>query len=341
MLTLDVALTGFGRVGRTLAQMLLARRERYRLVHGVEVRLTGVCGARAGRVNPNGLAPADLDLPARAGLSGIAFLDAAQPQVLFEAGPSDFRTGGPGLVYLQAALARGIDVIAISKGALAFDFPGLQALASSHGAALRFSGATASALPTIDLLQHDLAGCSILALEGILTGTANFILSAMLDDGVSLDAALAEAQRLGIAEPDPALDIDGWDTACKLVILANAALGTHLDVPTLPRDGIRSVTPEAISTWRARGLTPRLVGRIARSDGGWTAGVGVTLYEAGHPFARVHGRSKAIRVATDLMGECTVIGGRSDLNATAAAALKDFEHVLAARRHGPAGHLAP
>lgn len=331
MKTINVAVAGFGGIGRHVAQLLQDRQGRYRDRFGTEVRITGVCGSSAGLCNAAGLTPAQLaDATAfTQGLTGAAFMDAVQADVLFEASPTNLRTGGAARGYITTALGRGMHVVAISKGALALDFAGLHAQALSQGVALKISGATSAALPTIDLLQYNFAGCEILSVEAILTGTTNVILSQMADQECSFDEALREAQRLGIAESDPSLDVDGWDTACKLTILANAAFGTGIDVQAMPREGIGHLGAADIRAWRAQGLMPRLVGCIDRADGQTHASVALRLYADAHPFARVHGRTKAIRVVTDLMGEFTVIGGGSNPLGTAAAALKDFDHVLA------------
>ncbi len=331
MKQIDVAISGFGTVGRHVARLLREREGRYRERHGVAVRLTGVCGSRAGLCDAAGLGPDRLADGAgfTPGLTGPAFIDQVRADVLFEASPSDFRDGGAALGYMRTALRRRMQVIAISKGALAFDYAGLRDEARRSGVALRISGATSSALPTIDLLQYNLAGCEIVSLEAILTGTTNVILSAMMERDWTFAQALAEAQRLGIAESNPALDIDGWDTACKLTILANAAFDAGLTVDGVPRQGIAWVGADDTAGWRGAGLTPRLIGWIERADGLTRAGVALRLYDPEHPFARVRGRAKAIRVLSETMGELTVIGAGSDPAGTAAAALKDFEHVLA------------
>ena len=221
----NVAITGFGGVGWAVSELLLARRETYHARYGADVRLTAVCGSRAGIVDRDGLEAATLPGNFRACASGVEILAAAGAHVLIEAGPTDFRTGGPGYDYMKAALADGRHVIAISKGALVHDGPGLRALAEKAGVSLKISGATASALPTIDLIQYNLAGCEILQVEGILNATTNHLLTAMMERDLSLAAAVEETQRAGIAEKDPRFDIEGWDTACKLLILANFGLG--------------------------------------------------------------------------------------------------------------------
>jgi homoserine dehydrogenase len=169
------------------------------------------------------------------------------------------------------------------------------------------------------------------SLAAIVTGTTNIILSEMMDKECDFADALAEAQRLGVAESDPTLDTHGWDTACKIAILCSAAFGDVIDVRTMKRQGIDHVTLDDVRRWKAQGLMPRLVGRVDRSSGVCEASVGIELCDPDHPFARAHGRAKAVHVVTDLMGELTLVGGGSSPYGTAAAALKDLEHILTTR----------
>ncbi|MGE8359398.1 homoserine dehydrogenase [Pseudomonas sp.] len=335
MQTLRVAIAGFGGVGRATAQLLLSRRERYRQVYGVDVRLVAVCGSRSGLADAAGLEADRLDA-LKAGLSGPDFIQASGAEVLIEAGPSDFRTGGPGLAYLREALATGRDCIVISKGALVHSGPHLRDLAQASGAMLKLSGAAAAALPTLDLLEHSLAGCQVLAVEGILNATTNYLLDAMINQGLGFDAALREAQAGGFAEADPRNDTEGWDTACKLLLLANFGLGANLTMDDLVVDGIQSVTAERIAAWRAQGLVPKLVGSLTQVGGEVCASVGIRTYPLSDPFAQVNGKNKAIRITTDTMGETLAIGCGVEPLATAAAALKDLEHILLARAARPA-----
>lgn len=336
----NIAIAGFGSVGYHAAEQLCSRLNRYQTEYQADVRLVAVCGSKAGLYDPDGLswqrlqplAKANGGLQAAADASaehtGAQFLAASGADILIEAGPTDYETGGPAYEHLSMALSRGMHAIAISKGALVKDYPGLAKLAREHGAMLKISGATAAALPTIDLLQYNLAGCEVSELTGIFTGTTNFILTRMLDEGVPFASALAEAQRLGIAEPDPRFDLEGWDTACKLTILANAAFDAGLRLHDVSREGIEWITPEQITAWREAQVVPKLVGRLARTGRGITAGVKIDLFPLDHPFSQVKGTTKAIQVTTDVMGELLVIGGKSDPRAAAAAALKDLEHIL-------------
>lgn len=330
MLVSRIAIAGFGAVGRATAHLLLSRRDRYRTLYGVEVRLVAVCGSSEGAFDAAGLETARFDA-LDVGMSGPDFIASSGADVLIEAGPSDFRTGGPGLDYIRSALSTGRDTIVISKGALVHDGKALRERARVSGAMLKISGATAAALPTIDLLHYNLAGCTVLRIEGILNATSNYLLDAMMVRGVGLNAALAEAEAGGFTERDPRNDIEGWDTACKLLILANFGLGADLTMEDLAVDGIQGITERDIAQWRADGLVPRLVGSLIRDGSSFHASVGVRAYPRHDAFAQVAGKNKAIRIETDAMGEIVTSGCGSEPVATAAAALKDLEHIFQAR----------
>ncbi|MGR3821844.1 MAG: homoserine dehydrogenase [Salipiger marinus] len=330
MQKVTVAIAGFGGVGRATAELLLSRRARYREVHGADVQLVAVCGSRAGLAGPQGL-EADQLTSLQEGLTGPEFIAQSQADILIEAGPTNFRTGGPGLAYIEAALSAGRDTIVISKGALVHRGAHLRQIAQQTGALLKLSGAAAAALPTIDLLQTSLSGSRVLRLDGILNATTNVLLDAMTVRGLGFDAALAEAQANGIAEADPRNDIEGWDTACKLLLIANFGLGATLTMAEVSVDGLHSLTPAQIDDWRARGVVPKLVGSLTREKERFRAEVKIRTYPPDDPFARVSGKAKAIRIITDAMGETLAISDAAEPLATAAAALKDLEQILAAR----------
>jgi len=339
MKQVNLVITGFGRVGRHVASLLCQRQQRYRQLYQCDVRLVAVCGSRMGVYDRKGLRETRL-APLQSGggwtevagasesFTGTSFVEQVEAHVLIEAGPSNYTTGQPGMGYVRTALQRGMHVIAISKGALVIDYPGLAQLARERQVQLKISGATAAALPTIDLLQYNLLGSRIQEMSGIFTGTANFILTRMWEDGLAYADALREAQERGIAEPDPGFDVEGWDTASKLIILANAGFGAQLGLEDVRRSGITAVTPVQIARWRQAGLVPKLIGRIWRSGAQVEAETVLQVYPLTHPFAQVKGSAKGVLVQTEEMGELFVSGGKSDPRAAAAAALKDLEHIL-------------
>jgi homoserine dehydrogenase len=330
MKTSRIAIAGFGGVGRATASLLLSRRARYRKVFGADVRLLAVCGSRSGAKSADGLEEEQLGT-LEDGLSGPIFIEESGADILIEAGPSDFRTGGPGLAYIRSSLSAGRDTIVISKGALVHSGRELRELSRGSGAILKLSGAAAAALPTIDLVEYSFKGCEVLEVEGILNATTNYLLDAMTTRGIGFDEALREAQLGGFAEADPRNDTEGWDTACKLLLLANFGLGADLAMDDLTVEGIQSLSADRIGAWRGQGLVPKLVGRLWSENGAMRAKVGIQTYSLADAFANIRGKDKAIRIVTDAMGETLVIGSGKEPLATAAAALKDLEHVLAVR----------
>jgi homoserine dehydrogenase len=218
-------------------------------------------------------------------------------------------------------------VAAASKGALVLRFRELDALARANGVRLKYSGATAAALPTLDVGRVSLAGASVSRIEGILTGVTNHILTRM-EDGIPFAAALDEAQDLGIAEPDPSLDVDGWDTACKILLISNAVAGTGFGLADVRREGIRNVTPEDVRRARLEGKAIKLLGRFVQEGGESRIEVAVSAVDRTHPLYGVSGTNKAITYFTDTMGAITVAGGKSDPRGTAAALLKDIVNIF-------------
>ncbi|GEA67441.1 homoserine dehydrogenase [Acinetobacter pittii] len=330
MKRVNVAICGFGRIGQQIAELLLNRSTYYKQKYQIDARLVGVCNSSSGLIDQEGLhASKWLDKTKyQVGLTEQKFLEQVQADVMIETGPSDYVTGGKGLFYLNYALTHSMNAIAVSKGALVVDGKKLINLAHQHNKKLFFSGATAAALPTVDLFEYNLAGCQILEIEGVFTGTTNFILNDMLQHECTFAESLEKAQAKGIAEPDSSFDVDGWDTAAKITILANTVLGADVKIQDIPRQGISHVTAEHIRGWKKENVIPRLVGFIHIKNQQIQAGVELRLVAANHPFAHLQGSNKCIRVLTQEMGELVVSGGASAPLATAAAALKDFELML-------------
>ncbi|MDC4658474.1 homoserine dehydrogenase [Acinetobacter baumannii] len=330
MKRVNVAICGFGRIGQQIAELLLNRSTYYKQKYQIDARLVGVCNSSSGLIDQEGLHASKLldKTKYQVGLTEQKFLEQVQADIIIETGPSDYVTGGKGLFYLDYALTHSMNAIAVSKGALVVDGKKLVNLAHQHNKKLFFSGATAAALPTVDLFEYNLAGCQILEIEGVFTGTTNFILNDMLQHECTFAESLEKAQAKGIAEPDSSFDVDGWDTAAKITILANTVLGADVKIQDIPRQGISHVTAEHIRGWKKENVIPRLVGFIHIKNQQIQTGVELRLVPANHPFAHLQGSNKCIRVLTQEMGEFVVSGGASAPLATAAAALKDFELML-------------
>ncbi|MCX6560261.1 MAG: homoserine dehydrogenase [Candidatus Aminicenantes bacterium] len=333
MKSVPIVLTGYGNVGKAFVRLLADKRMECARRYGLDLDLKAVLRSTGGwlaesRDDAEALTAAgDAPLESHPGwIPGLKLdevLKRLSRGVLAEATPSDWRTGAPQLAFLHRALDAGWNVAAASKGALVVDFRNLTEKAAARGLALKYSGATAAALPTLDIATISLAGAEIQRIDGILTGTTNYILS-RLEAGGTFASALAAAQAQGIAEPDPSMDIDGWDTACKLLLIANASAGTSLTLADIKVEGIRGVSAEMLAAARSEGKAVKLLGRLTIKDGRAAAEVRPIAVEPSHPLHGLTGTAKGIAFLTDSMGTIVVTGGKSDPRGTAAAMLKDI-----------------
>ncbi len=341
MKTIRVVLTGLGNVGRGLLSILLSQEAILRKQYGLGILVVGGTDSGGAAIDPSGLDLGDVlackaagrsvaSLPSigRPGMNGLAMLDAGTAEVLFEATPVNLRDGQPGLDLVRSALDRGMACVLANKGPLALAYQELAArsdLTEPGRPALRFSACVGGALPTINLGRRDLAGARILEVECILNGTSQGILRAM-ESGQSFEAALAEMQRRGVAEADPSLDVDGWDQAAKLVILANAVLRRPTVLGDLLVEGIRTVTVTELRAATERGERLVLLGRAVRSDatGDWRLTVAPTSLPQNHPLARMGADEMGIVYRTDISGILHATSEEVDAVPTAAAMLRDL-----------------
>jgi len=161
----------------------------------------------------------------------------------------------PATALIESSLRAGKTVVTANKAVIATSGPRLSALAAEHGARLYFEASVGAGLPIVALLRGSLRGDRISALDCVINGTTNVILTKMRSAGTTFDSALADAQRRGFAEADPTLDVDGWDAAQKLVILAWLAMGVHVPTDAVDRLGIRGVGGEDVSALSELGYT--------------------------------------------------------------------------------------
>ncbi|MGA2533713.1 MAG: homoserine dehydrogenase [Candidatus Aminicenantales bacterium] len=343
MKTVPIALTGFGHVSRAFFTLHREKRAEIARRYDLDFEIMAIVKADgclfSGRPLDAGQVlklegPLFADNPAwRPGMRiQDVFQAAGAGGCLVECTPSNLASGEPGLSYIAAALENGWNVVTASKGALVIAFRKLRSLAGDHGLALRYSGATAAALPTLDIGLVSLAGAAIEGIQGILNGTSNYILTKMAD-GLSYEEALQEAQRWGIAEPDPSMDVEGWDSAAKLILIANTCLDTEFGLGDVRILGIAGMPADLIKGARAEGKSVKLLASASpgRKGKGWTLEVRPSVLDPSHPLFHVNGTEKGITFLTDTMGSVTVTGGRSNPRGAGAALLKDLINVYRSR----------
>lgn len=221
-------------------------------------------------------------------------------------------------------LESGKDVVTANKALLAEHGPELFDRARELGRSIAFEASVAGGIPIIANISQCLSGNQILSLDGILNGTTNFILSKMHEEGMAYADALKEAQRLGYAEADPTLDVDGSDAAQKLAILAHLAFGARVDWKDIPRMGIDRLDKTDVRFAQEIGYRIKLLA-VAELDGDTLElHVSPTLVKRGKPLSDVSGAFNAIRVVGDAVGELMYYGRGAGQMPTASAVVSDI-----------------
>jgi homoserine dehydrogenase len=329
-------LIGVGNVGRRFLELLVRKRDTLRDRLGLELILVGVADTSGVAVCSTGLDPrqvvqfktegrgvAAYPRWGQPGVSALEMVQTTEADLLLEASPANLEDGQPGLICIEAALSRGMHVVTANKAPLVLAFPRLLALARDHGVQLCFDATVAGGLPAINLGQRDLAAAEVHRLEGILNLTTNYILTRMAQDGLSYDEALAHAQAAGHAEADPGLDVEGWDAANKLVILAHSVLGYPATLDDVAVEGITHITAETLRQAAADGKQVKLVATAERDGDRYRLSVQPTWLDADHPLAQLGPKQMGLVYHTDISGVISAAIVEETPVPTASAMLRD------------------
>jgi homoserine dehydrogenase len=334
-----LALVGFGNVGRRLAERLLGDYSRALRREQVRVRVTGIATARHGAVIDRRGLDLERALASVAGGASLAvlprgravrdvheFIDRVPADVLVEVTTLDPRSGEPAIGHVRQALARGLHVVTANKGPVAFALRTLETLAAKKRRLFLHEGAVMDGTPVFNLARRCLRGARIVGFRGTLNSTTNLVLSRM-EEGLSLDHAVREAQRLGIAEADPRTDLEGWDAVVKGCALANALMGASVKPSQARRRGISAVTASDVRQAIGSGQRIRLVVRGERARGRVRVRAEPERIPLGDPLSG-SGPDAALVLETDLMGEIGVFERGADVDQTAYAILSDLLEVV-------------
>lgn len=246
----------------------------------------------------------------------------------------------PASAYMAAALRAGKTVVTANKMALATHWAELTRAAKESGAGLYYEASVCGAIPIVRALNDSLQANRVLSVTGIINGTTNYILSRMTSENASYMDVLADAQRMGLAEPDPTADVEGFDAAYKLSILSTLAFHRHVPVEAVYREGITGVTPLDVQCGRELGLTLKLLA-IAKDEGGRIqARVHPAFVPDSHPLSSVGGSFNAVYVRGHACGEMMFYGRGAGDMPTASALVSDLIKAAEAKRH-PLPPVAP
>lgn len=327
-----IIIIGFGTVGRIFSQILHHQRSLLQQRYGLRPRIVGIVDRGGAVIDSQGLdihrtstikdqfgsvsCDKHFGHPQLSALDVIERLDA---DVLIEVSPTNLKDGEPALSHIRGALKHQLHVITANKGPLALAFPALMELSVYNNVSLRFSGTVGAGTPLLALGKNGLHGDSIFSIKGILNGTTNYILTQMTESATSFTDGLRDAQRLGYAEYDPSNDVDGFDTAAKLVILANWVMNRSITLSDVHIEGIRHVTPTEIAEAKSKQQVIKLLASITENK----ARVKPQRLQQTHPL-NVSGTLNAVTYTTEFAGEITLVGHGAGGRETASAILRDL-----------------
>jgi homoserine dehydrogenase len=332
---LRIILIGFGTVAQSLVRILIKEKSWFAEKHGFEPQVTAIADSQGSCRDDEGL---DLSLAlitkkkhgtvqkypgkGRRRTNSEQLISETEGEVMIETTPSNFKDGEPGLSNVNQAFMAGKHVITTNKGPLALAMPMLLELASHRKLQLLFSGTVGGGTPLLSFASKSLLGEKITGVRGILNGTSNYILTRMEEASLSFREALKEAQKKGYAESNPANDIDGLDTAAKIVIISNWILKRRLKLGDIKVTGISKIEPSTIKKARSTGSRIKLIGRLTESE----AYVRPEEVRLEDPIC-VRETLNALTFTTEHVGDMTVIGHGAGGEQTASAIIRDLVDV--------------
>lgn len=328
-----LAFLGFGNVGRATWALLQARRAALRARYGLAFRVTGVATRRGGWwADASGLDPAQ---PSGTRCADVAdWLARARPDLVLESLPLDPLTGQPALDYARAALRAGAHLVSANKGPVVHGYRELSRLAGTAGRRYLFEAAVMDGAPVFSLVRACLPLADLRGVAGVFTSTATVVLEA-IEAGHTVHEGIARARALGVAEENPAFDVDGWDSVVKLCALAAVLFDAPIAPGAVERAGIGALAPHAVRAARADGRPYRLVGRLARRGADLVARVAPEQLSRHDPLA-VRGTTLVLRYDADVFpGGLTVTSRDPDNTTTAYGMLADLITALGARPAEP------
>ncbi|MGA2620853.1 MAG: homoserine dehydrogenase [Thermoguttaceae bacterium] len=319
--TAKVAIVGFGTIGSGVARLLLERQERISRQAGRRVELVRIVDTDLLRTRnvtpPPGMLTSDLAL----------VLNDPEIEAVVQV------VGGlePDRTIMLRLLESGKNVVTANKALLAEHGPELFDRARQLGRSIAFEAAVAGGIPIIAAINQSLVANQIQSIHAILNGTSNFILTQMEDHDASYAEALAEAQQLGFAEANPAMDVNGSDAAQKLAILAHLAFDARVPWKDIPRVGIDTVEVADMRYAKELGYSIKLLAVAELVPEGLELHVSPTLVRLRSPLAQVHGAYNAVRVVGDAVGRVFFHGLGAGQLPTASACVADLIDTLLGR----------
>jgi len=331
MKRIKLMIIGFGTIGKGIARVLIGKRNFLRRRYNTEIQVSAICERKGSIVDEGGINLKNaLELAWKGKLKehrnwtsekALKIIREVDADIVLELTPGNIKNGEPGLSHIKAALNSGKNVVTSNKAPLALKFSELNKTANSNNLHLRYEATVGGAIPIINLYRETLQINEINSIYGILNGTSNFILSKMVEEGIDIDSALKEAQEIGIVERNPDYDIDGIDTASKVVILANSLMNKEVSFKDVKITGIKGITQEAVELAKKHNYVIKLIGDVGMLD------VSPRLIHVNHPL-NVSGSLNAIMIESDIAKNITLIGHGAGPLETSSSLFSDILKIV-------------
>lgn len=324
---------GFGVVGQSFAKLLLSRSADLYSQYGIKPRVVACIDKKGSAIAPGGLdLQRLLEAKKTKGTVGayersstnfdpLQVIEKVDAEVMLECSPTNLNDAEPATSHITAAMRSHKHVISVNKGPLALAFPSLIELANYNGVIFRFSGTVGGGTPILEFAKRCLKGDRIISFKGILNGTTNYILSKM-EAGLTYETAMNDAKEKGYAEANPSLDVNGFDAAAKLVIMANWVMGMKVTMKDINCTGIINVSLSDVKKAATRSNAIKL---LAICDGR-RLHVAPTEVSKTDPIC-VNGTLNAVTFSSEHSGQQTIIGRGAGGMETASAMLRDLIEI--------------
>lgn len=338
----NLAMMGFGNVGKQLARLLLAKQSELQQRYNITFSVTGISTGKHGMAidldgidleNAIRLVESGENLQSISKMSpsqdGFDFIRRCGADVLFENSPVNYQTGKPALDYIRLALECGMHAVTSNKGPVVHGYRALTELAKAKGVKFYFESAVMDGAPIFSLFRETLPAAQLKSFRGVLNSTTNMILTC-LEQGKSFEQAVSYCQEIGIAETDPSGDIDGWDAAVKVAALVTVIMDHPLKPDQVERTGIREITAEAVALARQQGKRWKLVCSAERQRKGIQAVVRPELVSLESPLFAAEGTTSVVQFESDVLGRLSITEENPGPMTTAYGNLADFINAVTA-----------
>ncbi len=331
---MDIGIVGFGGVSKAFIKLLMEKDENLKK-KGLELKVKYIIKSNGGIYNKDGINLKDIvranyilkDLNFNEDININTIIKNNDIDTLVELTSTNIESGEPGLTHIKLALENGINVVTGNKGPIILQYKSLKEIADKKNVKLGIGCTTGGALPSINVGSYDVAGAEVLSIEGILNGTSNYILSEMYKKEVKYEDALNKAISLGIAESNYKLDVEGFDTASKILILANVLMDANLSLDDIKIQGINNLNKGNILEEKNKGNKIKLIGKAYKDGNKIKSYVRPEIINSEHPLYFVDNKNKGVCYRTDTLGDISVVGGASGTINAAASILRDIVNL--------------